>query len=663
MRSVRVLWAVLLIPAMAGAQLQTWRIVGDGQSWTDQALSQSGALEIDSGLQPLELGEGENLIDLLRESGLTWLNGQPPVFTETGQPRTWSNDGLFNQILGPLDLLDGDPATSSKSVYKAARNQAGAAFFWDLGAPFPINRLRFFPDPDDPDAFIKAFKILVNDGETFNDINRPQYELLRRVEVNREMVVDIHFAPLQGRFLQLLVLSKSAFNLAEFEIYGEGFVPVASYTSQLHSFSGAVNFGAMQLHATRLQRAGSEADEAPSVVLQMRTGADDTPLAYFRRDRDSGAQEEVSLAEYSTNLPRRALFRQDPETEQLLGEVDRASYVDLPVSEQGPVRDFVQGDIRGDVDNWSPWSPPLTIDSTGFFQQPVGLPSPREFLQFRMDFAGDAENVMRIDSLQIEFSPGLVSNAVGEVALASEPQPANGVLEVVGGIDTTFTYDIRTDFASAGLQGYSGLRIEAFPPPVFEALQMGDPPVPVEDVTVESIEDGFEVFFTPVNSDNNQPLRVLFNLRLLEHNTPVNAWLLGGADVPPHPVRPGDAVDDVSTAVANAFTIEARAGVAMRFSTSVITPNGDGRNDAASIQLVLAQFANAVDTTMEVFDLSGRRVRQLVSEQTPSGAYDETWDGRNDAGHLVPPGVYLVRVAVNSDAETFARARLVGVVY
>jgi hypothetical protein len=663
-RFLAALSAILVtVPVAGDAQLQSWRIGGDGLSFTSQTLSKSGTFEIDGGLQPLELQAGQNLIELLRAAGSDWLNGQPSDFTDAGQPRTWSNDGLFNQVDGPLDLVDGDPSTSSLGIFKAARNQAGAAFFWDLGAPFPINQVRFFPDPTDPDAFVKAFQVLVNDGENYNDINRPEYQLLRRVEVNREMVVDIDFAPLQGRFLQLVVLSKTAFNLAEFEIFGEGFVPVASYESELHSFGGAVNFGDVRLHATRLQRLSEAVDgEDPAVVLQMRTGADETPLAYFRRDRESGSQEEVSLTEYESRLPRRALFRQDGVTGELLEEVARAAYLELPAAEQGPVLDFVQGDVRGDVANWSPWSPPLTVDSTGFVSVPVGLPSPREFLQFRLSFSGDADNTIRIDSLQIEFSPGLVNSAIGEVALASDPSPQDGVLEVQGGIDTTFTYDIRTEFSS-GESGYRGLRFEAFPAPVFGDLLRGDAQLPVDDVVVEPTASGFDVFFAPVTQASNEPLRVLFNMRLLEHNTPINAWLLGEADVPPHPIRAGDASDAVSTGVINAFTIRARAAVELELTPAVITPNGDGRNDLASIQLVLAQFAGDLDIDLEIYDLAGHRVRRLLSARQSAGAYDHIWDGRNDDGSLVPPGIYVVRIAVVSDAQTFDSSRTLGVAY
>lgn len=652
-----------LWPAAGRAQLQAWHIGRGGLSWTSQAMAQSGALDIDGRLQPLELAPNESLIGLLRASGQAWLNGQPRDFTLGGQPRTWSNDGLFNQINGPLMLVDGNGSTSSAGTFKTARSQAGAEFYWDLGAPYPIDRVRFYPDVDDPDAYIKAFEVRVNDGEDFSDIRRPNYALLRRVEANKDPVVDLQFATLQGRFLLLRVLSKASFSMAEFEIYGQGFVPVSSYTSQLHSFGGAVNFGRIRIHATRLARGAQGSADPPTAAVQLRTGADDTPLAYFRRDRDTGSQEEVSAAEYTANLPRRALYRQDPVTGALLEEVERAAYLALPVAEQGPVRDYVQGDVRQDADRWSAWSPPLMIDATGAVEVPVDLPSPREYLQFQVAFAGDADNAIRLDTLQVEYSPGLVSAAVGEVALEADPAPAGGVLEVEGGVDTAFIYDIRTQFDGAGLDGFRGVRVEAFPPPVFAGLEMGDPLVEVRELTVEPSAAGFSVYFAPVGRGNNQPMRVHFRLRVLEHNTPVNAWLLGDAEVPPHPVAAGDASQDVGTGVTSVFAAESVPVVEARLASRAITPNGDAANPTAALALTLSQFAAAVDVEIAVYDLAGRRVRTLVDEARASGAYRDDWDGRDAQGQLVPPGLYLCRVAVRADSRTFDRVLPIGVVY
>ena len=91
------------------------------------------------------------------------------------------------------------------------------------------------------------------------------------------------------------------------------------------------------------------------------------------------------------------------------------------------------------------------------------------------------------------------------------------------------------------------MRIEAFPAPIFERLEMGDPLVEVRDFDLEETAAGFDLSFPPVTAQNNQPLRVAFRLRLLEHNTPINAWLLGEDQVPPHPIAPGNASEEVGT--------------------------------------------------------------------------------------------------------------------
>lgn len=54
-----------------------------------------------------------------------------------------------------------------------------------------------------------------------------------------------------------------------------------------------------------------------------------------------------------------------------------------------------------------------------------------------------------------------------------------------------------------------------------------------------------------------------------------------------------------------------------------------------------------------IFDLRGRQVRQLASAQKAEGRLiSKQWDGRDDAGSMVPTGVYLVRVKLDNVVET-----------
>ena len=59
--------------------------------------------------------------------------------------------------------------------------------------------------------------------------------------------------------------------------------------------------------------------------------------------------------------------------------------------------------------------------------------------------------------------------------------------------------------------------------------------------------------------------------------------------------------------------------------------------------------------TIEVFDAAGALVRRLAEGQRPAGAFSTPWDGRDDAGHDLPTGVYFVRL-VTGQGSAMGRA-------
>jgi len=62
--------------------------------------------------------------------------------------------------------------------------------------------------------------------------------------------------------------------------------------------------------------------------------------------------------------------------------------------------------------------------------------------------------------------------------------------------------------------------------------------------------------------------------------------------------------------------------------------------------------ADAVSVDLAVFDVAGRRVRQLVNGAVPAGSHDVSWDGRSDAGSRAAAGVYFVKLETSSGAST-----------
>ena len=57
-------------------------------------------------------------------------------------------------------------------------------------------------------------------------------------------------------------------------------------------------------------------------------------------------------------------------------------------------------------------------------------------------------------------------------------------------------------------------------------------------------------------------------------------------------------------------------------------------------------------TKLEIFNVAGRRVRVLQNRSMNPGRYAPVWDGRDEAGRAVSPGVYFVRLLAGDFSAT-----------
>lgn len=64
-------------------------------------------------------------------------------------------------------------------------------------------------------------------------------------------------------------------------------------------------------------------------------------------------------------------------------------------------------------------------------------------------------------------------------------------------------------------------------------------------------------------------------------------------------------------------------------------------NPKTTLQFDLAEPSEVV---LQIYDLSGRRIRTLIRQKMPAGSHEQIWQGRNDDGHAVPSGVYFARL-------------------
>lgn len=67
---------------------------------------------------------------------------------------------------------------------------------------------------------------------------------------------------------------------------------------------------------------------------------------------------------------------------------------------------------------------------------------------------------------------------------------------------------------------------------------------------------------------------------------------------------------------------------------------------------VRLELPEACGARVEVFDLTGRRVRVVYDGALPAGRHQLAWDGRDVSGRRVSSGLYLLRVAAADQAIT-----------
>ena len=146
---------------------------------------------------------------------------------------------------------------------------------------------------------------------------------------------------------------------------------------------------------------------------------------------------------------------------------------------------------------------------------------------------------------------------------------------------------------------------------------------------------------------------------------------LGRSDVPGswQRVDPGDATGLVETQTTTVSVLIGGDRVIedFRIVPQVFTPDGDGVNDVANVQFTVLKVNRPRSIKVYVYGLEGLLVRDLSDgigqRETASGRYEVGWDGCDEDGRMVPPGVYLCRVIVTTDAGKQSAVRTISVVF
>ena len=673
----------LMLPA-AYAEINQIQIGGpDGYGWDERTLinlmvdpeSKPGAI------QPLELDPDINVVTQLRH----WMRYRQPIDTDyrDGMPRVWRAIGTVSRpghVANPMEFVDGNVNTYYEGRDYGAEGGLGGIwgefYTLDMGLQIPADRFVLVPpegndpflqEPYRPNYKFEAYDLTASNDPVFVNTQEPDvffanggggtpsYYIpldipLSSVRQNFDAVIDIKF-PLQYlRFFRMRLVPDNPFAvrnpgftrfaIAELEVYGRGFVPHARWLSQVIDVGDMVNIGAVHFGYSSMRRDGdqlSETDgERSRVTIDVKTGIDDSPIA-FHSFNDMAQSVEVTKEDYKKLKPR--IWPWDP-----------------------PAVGW-QGLILDDTRNWSFWSAPIRTSG----QRPR-VPKGR-YIQLNVRLETDAVwDYARLDWLNIETSPLVADRVVGEIASSEEFTPIGGVAEVPAGQTSEFVLDLRAEFSSASQPGFDAVRLRMPSRGTVLGLESGDPLTPVvPDSIVEEDSDILIYLPEPLAPDADDKLRVRLQTALFSGSDHLQAEVFDRrGDLLPQSIEGGDASEELGT---NQLRILVESGSLESVISSIsitppaFTPQGDGINDQVHISYTLLSILGVIDVDIELFDLSGRRVRRLESAARRAGRHVVSWDGREEIGRVVTPGVYLARVQVKTDRGIVTRYGSIALAY
>lgn len=596
--------------------LERW-IVGEGGGAWDQMIqhrdSRNVGVTAEGWLQPERVDSTRNLSIGVQDRG-GW-------YTGAGGNLIWS--GTIN------GGFDGNPNTA------AIVPNSRAKITVDFGAAYPINRVRFYPRLNSPLRFIQGFDLYVNDGTLPPNLsgmdmwtlasvtyrgstqNVIDWQFLYERRENLEREVDLRFPRQYVRYIQLSDFERHTWEIAEFEVYGEGYVREATYVSKVIDLGGSADFGKLMWNI--------EIDPGAEVVLRSRSGTTSDPFLYYRLT-GIGPSGQTRVKDENNN--------------------------GTAWDEYNRLRDD-RGDIVLDTAHWSFWSPPYSIEAGG---EPMISPGPRRYLQFQLEFkAGNSfDDGVRVRSLSLEYSkPPLAQQVVGEIAPRT----------VRPGEVTTFTYALTGAFAP-GQTGFNAVEIST---PVridsssVRNVRIGGEPV---DVALDIREDRFAVYLPKRVKASDEVVMLNFDCPVFVPGTRFAGIVFDrtGTEAGQR-IVPGDASPEIDTDdLSVSWALERKLIGAVTVTPDKLTPNGDGVNDAARVSYGVLQLLQPTWVSVQMYDLCGGLVWES-REQRNSGPNSVVWEAVDRNGDRVPPGVYIYRVSVDAADGEDSRSGFLSVVY
>lgn len=380
--------------------------------------------------------------------------------------------------------------------------------------------------------------------------------------------------------------------------------------------------------------------------------------------------------------------------------IDAFSYVALQINERARASGLpynTLSDRDGLAGGWTPWSAPFSfadglVDRDGGGGVVLPLPPLTRYIQFRFDFESTETSGVSLDYLEFDFAPPIATRGVvAEIFPDTTAQL---------GWPASFQYVMKPDLETTDL-GFNRIDI-AVPSPetAIDTLLVDDlvwtqmlPGAPAglgeaearvyvdrlrhSRAWLDSAQLSGRTFASAVYLDSasgltkmgiktrllrpadfprgqDKEIQINFHTPVFKLLTEFQSWIWndtqqGGAQ---QPTRPGNATDRLPSDQVGVTVLQAEETLSLRrIAPNPFTPNGDGINDEAVFDFGLFLVTDQVAVEVVIYDLAGQTVRRVGPIAAGAGVQQISWDGRDDAGRPVLPGLYLYRLFVDSDTE------------